>query len=167
MKLLYKTMLFAFFLFLFSSCGVYTFKDVTIPPEVKTVRIDFIENKAPYVNPQLSPKLTDALQQKIAGQTRLTLTKNDDAHYQISGYISNYTVSTSGISNQQTNMNRLTVGAHIIFNNTLQNKVQEFDVSRDFDFNAQLTLQQVEAQLMNDIIKNLTDEIFNHIFSNW
>src|SRR5690348_5842838 len=55
---------------LFSSCGIYTFKDVSIPPEVKTVKISYIENKARIVNPQLSPRLTDALQQKISNQTK-------------------------------------------------------------------------------------------------
>lgn len=150
-----------------TACGIYTFRDVSIPPEVKTIKINFIENKARYVDPQLSPMLTDALTQKISNQTRLTRTTSDDAHYQISGYISNYTVSTSGISGQQTNLNRLTVGAHIIFKNTLTDKTQEIDVSRDFDFPGSYTLQQAQAQLQSDIIKNMTDEIFNRIFSNW
>ncbi len=108
-----------FLLLLLSSCGVYSFKDVSIPPEVKTVRIGFIENKARYINPQLSPRLTDRLQQKITNQTRLTRTNSDDAHYQISGYISDYSVTTTGISNQQASINRLTVSVHLTFRNTL------------------------------------------------
>src|SRR5688500_15822636 len=68
-----------FITFFLSSCRIYSFKDVSIPPEVKTVKIGFIENKARYVNPQISPRLTDRLQQKITGQTRLTRTNNDDA----------------------------------------------------------------------------------------
>jgi hypothetical protein len=151
----------------FSSCGVYTFKDVSIPPEVKTVKINFIENRAGYKNPQLSPRITDQLQQKISNQTRLTRTNSDDAHYQISGYISSYTVSTSGISSQQASTNRLTVGVHIALLNTLKNETKEYDISRDFEFSAGLTFTQAEAQLMDDIVKNVTDEIFNRIFSNW
>jgi len=150
-----------------SSCHVYSFKDVSIPPEVKTVKIGFIENRARYVNPQISPRLTDRLQQKITGQTRLTRTNNDDAHYQISGYISDYSVSTAGISNQQAATNRLTVGVHIIFRNTLTAKTEEYDLSRNFDFSANLTLNQAEGALTDDIVRNLTDEIFNRIFSNW
>jgi hypothetical protein len=150
-----------------ASCRVYSFKDVSIPPEVKTVKIGFIENKARYVNPQISPRLTDRLQQKITGQTRLTRTNNDDAHYQISGYISDYSVSTAGISNQQVATQRLTVGVHITFRNTLAGKTEEFDISRNFDFSANLTLNQAEGALAEDIIRNLTDEIFNRIFSNW
>jgi hypothetical protein len=154
-------------LIFFTSCGVYSFKDVSIPPEVKTIKIGFIENKARYVNPQLSPRLTDRLQQKISSQTRLTRTNNDDAHYQVSGTITQYDVTTAGISNQQAAINRLTVGVHIIFKNTLENKTQEFDVSRNFDFSANKSLQEAEGTLSEEILRNVTDEIFNRLFSNW
>ena len=155
------------FFFLLSSCHVYSFKDVSIPPEVKTVKINFIENKARYVDPQLSPRLTDRLQQKITGQTRLTRTNNDDAHYQVSGYISEDNITTAGISNQTAATNRLTISVHITFLNTLIGKTQEFDITRNFDFSANLSRQQAEAALNEDILKNLSDEIFNRIFSNW
>lgn len=163
----------SFFLYLvpcllfLSSCGIYTFKDVSIPPEVKTIKISYIENKARIVNPQLSPRLTDALQQKISNQTKLTRTTSDDAHYQISGAITNYSVSYVGVTGKQASQNQLTVGVHIVFRNTLQNKTDEFDVSRDFPFAASQTLDQAVNSLFPDILKNITDEIFNHIFSNW
>lgn len=161
-------MLFIFCVCLFfSSCGVYTFKDVTIPPEIKTVKIGFFDNRAAYKNPQLSPRLTDQVQQKITNQTRLTRTNADDAHYQISGYISSYNVSTSAISSQQSANNRLTVGVHITLYNSLDNKTSEFDVSRDFEFSARLTLSQAETSLLDNVVRNMSDEIFNRIFSNW
>ena len=148
--------------------GCYSFKDVSIPPEVKTVRVNLIQNKAPYINPQLSPLLTDRLRQKINNQTRLTLVTEEDAHYDISCIIRNYQVTTAGISNQQAATNRLIVGVHIIFKNRLNDKANfEADVSRNFDFNAGLSLQAAEAQLGETIVQNLTDEIFNRIFSNW
>ena len=50
-----------------SSCGIYKFKDSVIPTDVKTVKIGYIENKATYVNPQVSQLMTDKLQQKIIG----------------------------------------------------------------------------------------------------
>lgn len=150
-----------------AGCKIYSFKDVTIPPEVKTIRISAIENRARYINPQLSPRLTDRLQQKVVSQTRLTRTNNEDAHYQISGYVSDYAITTSAISSQQAATNRLTVGVHLTFKNTLTNKTEEFDISRNFDFDARLSLTQAEARLNDEIIKNVADEIFNRIFSNW
>jgi hypothetical protein len=149
-------------------CSCYSFKDVSIPPEVKTVRVNLVVNKAPYINPQLSPLLTDRLRQKINNQTRLTLVQSDDAHYDISCVIRNYQVTTAGISEQQAATNRLIVSVHIIFKNRLNEKANfEGDVSRNFDFNASLSLQAAEAQLGETIVQNLTDEIFNRIFSNW
>ena len=145
----------------------YSLKDVSIPPEIKTVRVFFIENKARYINPQLSPKLTDKLRQKIVNQTRLSQT-NNDADYEVSGYISEYSVSTSGISQQQVASNNLNVTVHIVFKNRLNDKLNfEADITRNFPFSASKSLTQAEAELNDQIITNLTDEIFNRIFSNW
>jgi outer membrane lipopolysaccharide assembly protein LptE/RlpB len=153
---------------LLSSCGVYSFRDAVIPDNIKTVKIGFIENRARYVNPQLAPLLTDKLQQKIIGQTKLTRTNADDAHYQIFATITNYDpTQTVGVSAQQASTNRLTVTVHVILRKTLENKEVEFDVSRNFDFAASLTLNQAEGQLMDEIVRNITDDIFNQIFSNW
>ena len=153
---------------LFSSCGIYSFKDAVIPENVKTIKIGFIENKSRYVNPQLAPLLTDKLQQKIISQTKLTRTNSDDAHYQIYATITNYDPSqTVGVSERQASTNRLTVTVHVVLKKTLDNKEQEFDVSRNFDFSANLSLSQAEAQLMEDIVRNISDDIFNQIFSNW
>ncbi len=153
---------------LVTSCGVYKFNDASIDPTIKTIKLVFIENRARYVNPQLSPKLNDKWQQKITSQTKLTRTTNDDAHYVISGTITNYDATqTVGVSNQQASTNRLTVTVHIVFRNTLSNKTEEFDVSRSFDFDANLTLTQAESKLLDEMVRSLTDDMFNRIFSNW
>ena len=166
----------ALFVLLFATttgCGVYSFADVSIPDSIKTVRVNFIENRAPYVNPQLSPQLTDHLKQKIVNQTRLTQTNSDNAHYDINGTVTDFSVSTSGISNsgtnnrQQASMNRLTVAVHITVRNTLNNQVQEYDVSRSFEFSAGLSFQAAQTQLLDEIVRNMTDDIFTRIFSNW
>ena len=156
-----------------TGCGIYKFSDIgTIPPNIKTVKVNFIENQASYVNPQLSPNLTDRLRQKIVNQTRLTQTNKDDAHYNISGAIKEYSVSTTGITSangqKQTSVNRLTVTVQITLLNQLDNlEPQEFTVSHSFDFGANQSLQAAEAQLLDEMVRNLTDEIFNRIFSNW
>jgi Lipopolysaccharide-assembly len=155
-------------LFLNSQCHVsYSLRDVSVPDTIKTVKVNFLENKARYVNPRLSPTLTDKLRQKIVGQTRLTQTNGDNADWEISGYVNDYSVSTSGISQQQSSINRLNVSVHITLFKRKGNDQKEFDVSHSFDFPASLTLQAAEAQLNDRIIRDMTDEIFNHIFSDW
>jgi hypothetical protein len=152
----------------FATCK-YGFKDLGgLPTEVKTFRVNYFENKAEYKNPQLSPAVTEKLKQKIIGTTRLRQTNDDDAHYDISGYVSRYYTSTTGISGNTTSLNRLTAEFHLIFKNTLDEKKNfEADVSYSVDFDANLSLSQVEQTKGDEIVRNLTDAIFNKIFSNW
>jgi|ERR1700722_8933144 hypothetical protein len=158
------------FAFYLSSCGVYSFKDVSIqPPNAKTVHIGYIENKARYVNPLLSPQLTDKFKQKVSSQvSKLSQIESSDADFDVVAYISGYDVTTSGVTNQQAATNRLTVSVHIDFKNHLDDKRSfSADISRNFDYSASLTLNVAEAQLLPTIISNTTDEMFNRIFSNW
>ncbi len=149
-----------------TGCGVYKLNDATVPDSIKTVKVNFIENRASYVNPQLSPRLTDKLRQKIVGQTRLTQT-NNVADWEISGTITQYSFSTSAISGQQVANNRLTVGLTITINDLKANKTDRYDISRSFEFRSTLSFQQAENALGDEMIRTLTDEIFNRIFSKW
>jgi outer membrane lipopolysaccharide assembly protein LptE/RlpB len=152
----------------FATCKYSTRDTSPIPPEVKTFRVNYFQNKARYINPQLSPQLTEKLQQKIISQTRLRQVNDDDAHYDISGYVSDYSIVTSGVSNQQAGKNRLNITFHLIFKNTLDNtKNFETDLTTNYDFDANLSQQQAEALLSDQILKNVTEGIFNKIFSNW
>ena len=155
-------------IFNYASCK-YSFKDTSpIPEEVKTFRVNYLENKAQYVNTQLCPQLTERLKQKVINTTRLRQTNDDDAHYDISGFVSQYYTSTISISGNNAASNRLTVGFHLVFRNTLDEKKSfETDLTRTFDFPATQSLSQAESTLNNDIVKNIVDEIFNKIFSNW
>ena len=166
---MYHVLSMVLYSFLITSCSVaYTLKDVSIDyTKYKTIKINFIDNRAPIINTQLAPKLNEKLQQKIVSQTKLTRTTNDDAHYQLSGFISTYNITTIAISSTQAATNRLTVGVHMIVKNTLENKTDEFDVNRNFDFSANKSIDEAYVQLQDEIVRNLIDEIFNHIFSNW
>ena len=145
----------------------FSMRDVSIPADIKTVKVSYIENKARYINPQLSPKLSDKLRQKIVNQTRLSQI-NGEADYEISGYISDYSVSTSGISDRQVASNNLNVTVHLIFKNRKDEKKNfEADLTRNFPFSATKSLSQAESELTEQVITSLTDEIFNRIFSNW
>ncbi len=154
------------------SCGVYSFKDVSIPPEIKTINIGFIENRARFVDPQLSPLLTDKVKQKIASQTKLIQIPGDNADYDVTAYISAYDVSTSGVSNQAASINRLTVSVHLALKNRLSDQKLgtpdfETDITRLFDFPATQTLSDAQVSLEPTIVSQLTDDIFNRLFSNW
>jgi len=161
--------------FLLSSCKIYSFKDVSIPPQVKSIHIGYLENRARLINPQLAPQLNDKLRQKINQQaSKLTQKETSDADYDVNGSITDYNYTTSGISNQAASSNRLNVTVHIIFKNHLDPTGKtvapadfEADVTRNFDFASSISIPDAETQLLPTIVSNLTDEIFNKLFSNW
>src|SRR3954470_10263781 len=131
-----------------SSCKVYSFKDVSIPPQVKSIHISYIENRARLVNPQLAPQLNDKLRQKINQQaSRLAQIQDPGADYDITGTITDYNYTTSGISQQQVATNRLNVTVHIVFKNHLDPTGKtvapadfEADVTRNFDFSGNTSI---------------------------
>ncbi|NBX11176.1 MAG: hypothetical protein EBR19_03030 [Chitinophagaceae bacterium] len=152
--------------FFISSCGVYRFSDASVPDSIKTVKVNFIENRASYINPQLSPRLTDKVRQKIVAQTRLTQT-NNNADWEISGVITQYIFTTSAIAGQQSANNRLTVSLQLTVYDRKSEESRKVDVSRSFEFKGSLTVQAAEASLGDELIRTLADDIFNKVFSNW
>src|SRR5882724_8223201 len=148
--------------FSYSTCK-YGFKNIgAIPPEVKTFRVNYLTNKAQYVNPQLSPQLTEKLKSKIIGNTRLHQTNSDDAHYDISGSVTQYYTSTTGISGSNASTNRLNISFHLVFKDNLDEKKNfEADVSTYIDFPATQSLSQAESSNASKIVGNIVDEIFN------
>lgn len=173
MSLIKKTKHYLIFAALLSTCCFatckYSTKDVSpIPADIKTFRVNYFQNKARYVNPQVTPKLTEDLKQKIISQTRLRQVNDDDANYDISGYLSDYSVTTSGVANQAAGTNRLNVSFHLIFKNNVDSKQNfETDFTNNYDFDANKTLPQEEAVIGDKLIKNITEAIFTRIFSNW
>jgi len=156
----------AFYGIVSPGCNIYKFNEATIPDSIRTVKLNFIENRARYINPQISPRLTDRFRQKILGQTRLS--PNDtNPDWEINAYITDYSFSTSAISGQQVAANRLTVAVHISLIDRKTDEVKDFDVSRSFEFKGNLSFQQAEAQLLDEMTRTLTDEMFNRLFSNW
>lgn len=157
------------------SCGVYSFADVSIPDSIKTVRINFFENRAQYINPQLSPALTDRVRQRITSRTKLTQTNSENADYDISATITGYSVSTSGVStgnsganSRQASLNNLNVSLTVTLRNQKGGgEPQQYQVSRSFPFAATQSLQAAESKLLDEMLTNLTDDIFNRLFSNW
>ena len=94
---------------LMSCSGGYSFTGASIPPEAKTISIKQFPNYASTVNPQLSQKLYDGLQQMFSTQTSLNVI-NDDGDLQISGEITDYSTRASSIgSDDNVATNRFTM----------------------------------------------------------
>lgn len=149
-----------------SSCN-YKFNESVIPDSIRTIKVNTFENTAQYNNPQIRQRLSDKLRQKIISQTKLKQTNADNPDWEIDGTVTQYSFSTSAISNQQVVTNRLTVVIHIVLDKHKDDTVEEFDVSRSFEFRGTQSFQQAEATLLDEMIRTLSDEIFNQLFSGW
>jgi hypothetical protein len=150
------------------SCGVYSFTGASIAPDVKTMSIKYFPNRAPLIQPTLSQAFTEKLKEKFIAQTNLRLI-TEGADLKIEGYISDYKTQPVAIQGTQTAaLNRLTISISVKFTNTKDDK-QNYETvfSRYADYDAQKSLAEVEQALIEDINKQLVDDIFNKSVSNW
>lgn len=155
-------------MFFMAACGIYKFNDTSIAPDVHTVSVYTIENKAMKVNPTLSNTLTVALQDQYRKLTKLEMVE-DGGDLEVSGFIVSYDVNPTAVTSQEiASQNRLTVTVKITFKN---NKHPEEDFEKSFaafqDFDSNLSLDSVEAQLVDEIVEILVDDIFNATVANW
>ncbi len=155
--------------FLCCGCGIYSFTGASIDPEATTVNVKPFENKASYVNPTLAQQLTDGLRQKITSQGGLAQVNSDQADYIFTGTITGYSTSTVAVQDvEQPATARLTITIKIEFvshPNPKNNFTQSF--SRSEDFAASKSLTQVQGALVEEINKQLVDDVFNRAFVNW
>ena len=154
---------------IFSGCtGGYSFTGASIPPDAKTISIHNFPNYASLVNPQLSQILTDGMRNTFASQTSLNVV-NSDGDMDISGEITGYTMQPTAITgNDQAAMNRLTITIKVKFVNTKDPKSSfEQSFSRFKEFSAQLNFSSIENSLVEEIVNELIDDVFNKSVVNW
>lgn len=160
-----------FMVFAFSGCTIkYSFTGASIAPGTETVSIQTFQNMAPLINPTLSMSFTEALKDRFISQTSLQLIKND-GDLEFSGTIVGYNTKPTSIQAGEqavAAMNRLTITIKVKYVNHLDSKT-DFDsnFSRYADYESTKSLQEVEDQLVEEIIPQLVDDIFNKSVANW
>jgi hypothetical protein len=146
----------------------YSLTGVTLG-DAKTIQIDFFPNQAQLVEPALTQRFTNDLQDLYTRQTNLTLT-NTKADLHLSGEITGYRVTPmSGTSDQTAAQNRLTVTINVRFTNRLNEKddfEKSFSFYADYAANAQLVGGVLETAL-DEIIERITQDIFNATVAKW
>ncbi len=151
-----------------SSCGVYSFTGASVSPDTKTVKVSLIENNSGFAAPTLSQTFTESLKQKILNSTSLNIT-TADADLDFSGSITSINITPIGIQgNQQSAQNRFEVSVNINFVNSKDEKLSfEKVFKRNVDFAADRSIDQVQSALLEQITKELVQDIFNAAFTNW
>lgn len=154
----------------------YTLKNQSIPPGLKTINVQFFENNAALVVNNLSQTFTEALKDRIRTQTSLSLVRGE-ADATMSGAITAYSIAPASIQATANNVapiadaNRLTITVRVKFSfdaaKTPAEKKISFEQSftKFADYRGDISSQ--EQALIQQINKQLIDDIFNAAFSNW
>lgn len=161
-----------FVLTLFSaqSCGVrYGFSGGSIPENMKTVNVQFFENIAPMVYATLGQNFTEGLKERIRSQSRLSqVSGNADAMFE--GVITGYDITPAAVeaNTDRAALNRLTITVKVKYTNNLDetgesNFEETFTQYREFAGQ----VQAQEESLNAEIIKLLTEDVYNRAFANW
>ena len=150
------------------SCGFYSFTGASIPPEAKTVSVQYFPNQAPLINPALSNDFTTALRDAMMNQTSLDMV-DSGGDLAFEGEIVDYRTTPVAITAGQTAaLNRLTITVNVRFVNVFdETKGFETKFSHYEDYPSDQELNSVQESLTGTIIEALVEDIFNKALVNW
>ena len=152
------------------ACSVsYTFNGASIDyTKVKTIQIADFPIRATYVWGPMGPMFNNELKDIFARNTRLQQVKRN-GDLKIEGEITQYqqrnkSVSSEGYSAQT----ELSITVNVRFTN---NKNHNEDFERQFtatsSYETTRNLNSVQEELVRQMIKDITDQIFNATVANW
>jgi hypothetical protein len=154
---------------LLSGCAIQvTFNGASIPENVKSASVQLFDNRAAYINPVLSQTLTEALKDRIINGSRLTWAKETgdvDFSGEITGYDTEPLAIQADAVSQET---RLTVRINVRYENYRDpEKSWQSSFSAYRDFPSEQNITAIESELVDEIVEELTENIFNKAFADW
>lgn len=159
-----------------SGCG-YKFNGASTEG-LKTVKVEFFENNAALVVPNLSQSFTEDLKSRITTQSSLSITQNE-ADVTFTGNITGYDIKPIAIQDNArpiAGANRLTITVQVKYTNNVKPENGKGSLSKSFDQSftafedfslAGQSLQSQEQALIKKVNIKLTENIFNQAFAQW
>jgi len=123
------------------------------------------------VYPPLSQVLSETLRDHFTKNTKLEFTDNNP-DLQLEGEITRYDLTSQAVKEQANGIfateTRLTISVRIRFiNNKVPEENKEETVTSYSDFSSDQMFSEVQDRLIEEISKDLADQIFNMTLSNW
>lgn len=154
-----------------SSCTIsYKFNGTIIDyNKVKSISVQDFPNRAAMVYAPLATKFNEEVRDIYTRQTRLNMVRQN-GDLELEGEITGYDLSPQSISSENTmaSETRLTVRINVRYTNNT-NHDEDFERSytayRNFDSNR--LLNDVQDQLIDEIIKEICENIYNDTVANW
>ncbi|MEL7221320.1 MAG: LPS assembly lipoprotein LptE [Bacteroidota bacterium] len=146
----------------------YSLRGISIPADVSTYYVGQFKNNALNAPPTLAIETAEALKEKIRRESRLILNETEpDVEFQ--GTIVDFRVTAEAPQpGESSAINRLTIITAVEY---ISNKNEEDGFKQNFsfffDFPATTDLSAVQTQAIEDILAQITEDIFNKAFTNW
>lgn len=152
---------------LISSCGIYSFTGADTSG-AETFSVRYFKPQTPLATPLLAQNFTESLKDLVMQQSTLGLS-GKDGDLQFEGYIIEYSNNPVSVqSDEVAALNRLKITVKVKYINTIEkDKSFERNFSKFSDYDSNLDFLSVEEQLNQEIIDQLTQEIFNASLGNW
>lgn len=167
-----KKILVAFsLLFVLIACRVsYQFNGASIDyNKVKSIDIQNFQNQALDVYPLLAQYFNEYLRDFYTRNTKLQVVNNQPTDLELEGEITRYYLMPLAIQdNAYASQTRLTMEVRIRYRNNTnpdEDTEQTFSAYRDFPSDQMLT--SVQDQLIEELTKDIVDQIFNATLSKW
>ena len=155
---------------LLSACTIsYRFNGASIDyTEIKTIQIDNFPIRSAYVWAPMQSIFQNKLTDVYANQTKLRQVKRN-GDLQLAGEITAFDQFNKGISsNGYSNLVQLKMTVNVRFVN---NKKHTDDFERQFtattEYDSSQQLNAVQEELVTQMVKDITDQIFNATVANW
>ena len=154
----------------FTACKVsYKFNGASIDyNKVHTIQIADFPIRSAYVWGPMAPMFNNALRDVYANHTKLQQVKRG-GDLKVEGEITNYQQRNKSVTSEgHSAQTELSITVNVRFTNTSNHKE---DFERQFtatsSYETTKSLQSVQQQLVEEMIKDLTDQIFNATVANW
>ena len=158
-------------LFIVISCRVsYQFNGASVDySKIKTIDIQNFQNQALDVYPLLAQYFNEYLRDFYTRNTKLQVLENQPSDLELEGEITRYYLMPLAVQdNAYASQTRLTMEVRIRFRNNVnpdEDVEQAFTAYRDFPSDEVLT--NVQDQLIEELTKDIVDQIFNATLSKW
>lgn len=157
-----------FFGLLIVISGCYSFKGISIPPDVNTFFVDNFLNTAAQAPGDINQRFSEALRSKVRNESRLVY-KEVDPDISFAGTISGFRLTSEAPQAGNTvALNKLEITVSVDFTNNKDNTKnwkKQFSFFRTFESDKDFI--SIQDTLISEIFKQLMENIFNEAFTGW
>ena len=153
-----------------TSCSVsYKFNGASIDyTKTKTIQISEFPIRASYIWAPMGPMFNNELKSQFTDHTRLELVKRN-GDLKIEGEITRYDQRNKGVSSEgHSSMVELSMTVNVRFTNNAKHSddfEQQFSATTSYE--STQSLSAVQDALVEEMVKNICEQIFNAAVANW